>query len=604
MPPKANAITRTLNPEKKVKREFNAWIEGRWILYAPTFAPTHATTGNFAPEVVEWGGRWETKNQAFRLPRLTRNARRILEYDADAIVTEDVKRWAKGSWTNTDARRVQTIDTPDAYERLYPYQQEAARALATRPFHGMMLVLSPGLGKTPTSIVSADMFMRDKGVSKRAIVVAPLSLVRNWEREIAAWSEDPRTEVLHQSVPVDDRSVRWTVTNYDSILERVKDPTSGTWRVSGNLKEEFDLDWDVVILDESVLVKNRKAKRTQAIRTLARASQRVWELSGAPITRDNSDLWSQLNIAEPDFHTSFWRHARESCVVVKTPWSLGEIMGSRRDFIIRDEYPDMLFVRNQEEVFDDLPTYIHQDVELALSPKQKKAHDDVLSVWLHELEENRDKRVEVTAVIAMLTRLQQITSNLYNLQTTGEEWPDYSSKADFVEELLSEHGEVEWPVLIWTHHRPGTEALLQRLKKKGKKKDSALYGRRIEKVVGGTKGSDAIIEDFKAGKVDVLILGITVGKYGHTLANAHTIITYDKTWDSDAWFQMLHRAAGARAKLAGFTHRPLLINPRCRGTVDDYVELNLAGKLPDMAAMTGADLAKVLRSLGEEHVNA
>jgi hypothetical protein len=121
-------------------------------------------------------------------------------------------------------------------------------------------------------------------------------------------------------------------------------------------------------------------------------------------------------------------------------------------------------------------------------------------------------------------------------------------------------------------------------------------------VLGGTKGADDIIERFKSGDLDVLILGITVGKYGHTLANAHTIVTYDKTWDSDAWFQMLHRAAGARAKLVGLHHRPLLINPRCRGTVDDYVELNLAGKLPAMARMTGADLSKILRSLGEEHV--
>jgi hypothetical protein len=38
--------------------------------------------------------------------------------------------------------------------------------------------------------------------------------------------------------------------------------------------------------------------------------------------------------------------------------------------------------------------------------------------------------------------------------------------------------------------------------------------------------------------------------------------------------------------------------------VDDYVELNLAGKLPDMAKLTGADLAKILRSLGEEFISA
>ncbi|HEY7418819.1 MAG TPA: helicase C-terminal domain-containing protein, partial [Ktedonobacteraceae bacterium] len=204
-----------------------------------------------------------------------------------------------------------------------------------------------------------------------------------------------------------------------------------------------------------------------------------------------------------------------------------------------------------------------------------------------------------TAVIAMLVRLQQVTSNLYNLQTAGSgDWPDHSAKADYVEELL-DMGQVDWPVLIWTHHRPGASALYDRLDARTKKKDSALYGRRVELVYGGTKGADARIEDYKAGQVDVLILGIQVGKYGHTLVNTRTVITYDKTWDSDAWFQMLHRV-----RRNGLTHRPLVINPRCRGTVDDYVELNLAGKLPDMAKLTGADLAKILRSLGEEFISA
>jgi hypothetical protein len=191
-----------------------------------------------------------------------------------------------------------------------------------------------------------------------------------------------------------------------------------------------------------------------------------------------------------------------------------------------------------------------------------------------------------------------VTSNLHNLRTIeGTEWPDESAKGDFIEELLERGGGADYPVLIWTHHRAGAECLRDRLLRSSKKKDSALYKRKIELVYGGVKGSDDIIEKYKAGGIDVLILGIQVGKYGHTLVNTRTVITYDKTWDSDAWFQMLHRV-----RRNGLTHRPLVINPRCRGTVDDFVELNLAGKLPAMAKLTGADLAKVLRSLGEEYI--
>lgn len=580
--------------EKKPVYDDNIFIEGKFLYYSPTFFPTH--------EVKEFGGRWDSKRQVWRLPKLTRVVRKVVEYDPDATLTTDAKRLAAGEWEARDAECAAAFDLYDVsphYERLYAYQKEGVHALITRPYHGELLGLTPGLGKTPTSIVSADMFCSMRGDSQRVLVVAPLPLVHNWDREIRAWSSDPRVEVTHQAPPGD--GVRWTVTNYDTVLERTK-TDAGTSVVTGNINPDYDLDWDLVIFDESVLLKNRKSKRTMVARALGHKAKRVWLLSGSPVTRDNSDVWSQFNIMEPEYFTSFWAFANEACVVVRTPWSQGEIQGSRRDFKVREQFPDLMFIRNQEDVFDDLPEYIYQEVELELTKRQRKAHDDLMTQWFHELEENRDKRVDVAAVIAQLTRLMQVTSSLYNLKTTGKEWPDESTKADYIVQEL-DAGEVELPALVWVHHRPGAHALFDRLKRlaKNKKAGSALYGKRVELVLGGTKNSDQIIEDYKAGKVHVLLLGITVGRFGHSLAISRTVIYYDKTWDADAMMQSMHRAAGARAKLTGYHHRPRLITLRCRGTIDDYVELNLAGKFPTIADMTGADLLKMLRVLGEDH---
>jgi len=613
--PQQNIIQRTLHPEAEVQYKFNVWVDGRWLYYHPTLSMSN--------EVREWGGRWDKKLRSWRLPALVRMARKIAEYDEDAqfsmeaeiLRIGDVEGWDATAFKGDLARRAKKHP---AWKELKPYQQEAVMALVTRAFHGMGLILSPGLGKTPVTIVAADLLLQVKPEgSGRVLIVAPLSLLDNWWREITGnqivnelmgqkqiqWSDDPRVETCHGVLPTADRSVRWTLTNYETPMERVKDPNTGRVTASGNLNEDWDFDWQIVAYDESVMLKNRKSKRTTSHRTLARAADNVWKLSGSNITHDNSDAWAQMNMMEPDYFTSFWTFARESCVVVKTVWSQGEIQGSRNNFSMREQYPDLLFVRNQEEVFDDLPENIFEDIELPLTKLQKKAHDDILDLWLHELEANRDKRVEVTAVIAMLTRLQQVTSNLYNLQTTGEEWPDASSKADFMVEDLT-RGDLDWPVLVWVHHRPGAHALLDRLRKAARtKRGDALYGKRIELVVGGNKKhADASIAAYKAGEVDVLILGIGVGKYGHTLANSRTVYIYDKTWDSDAWFQMLHRFGGARALLAGYRHRPVVKTLRCRQTVDDFIELNLAGKLPAMAALTGADLAKILRSLGSEFV--
>jgi hypothetical protein len=595
-----NALTRALAAkEAHTERKWDAWVEGKFIYYIPTFELL---------EVKEWWGRYDKKRSAYRLPRLTLIARKIRQHDPAARLTPDVEKLLD-EWERRDHAAAKVITPAAPYDHLRDFQKQAFEALVTRPYHGCLLTLSPGLGKTPTSIVAADAWVNEFGESKRILVVSPWAsgaLPRNFIREITGtqhrnpfqWSIDPRVELCHQTEPAPNQSVRWTVTNYDSLIER-----GDRGRATQELKEEWDLDWDLVIFDESVLLKNRKTTRGIVANKLAKRARRVWLLSGSPVTRDYSDIWNQFHCIEEAYFGSFWSFAKEYCVVIKTPWSDFNIMGSRHDRDLRTDFPELMFVRNQEEVFDELPEYIYKDYPLPLTKLQKKAHDDILSEWLHTLEMNADRYVEMSAFIAVLSRLMQVTSNLFNLQTVGRgDWPDSSAKADLVQEIIDLEEEWEYPILIWVHHRPGAHALRDRLQAMSENKKSAFYGRRVELVLGKTKGADGIIEEFKDGDVDVLLLGKTVGKYGHTLANAKTVVAFDRIWDSDAEFQALHRVAGARALLAGYTHRPILAILRAPGTIDDFVELNLAGKLPSMANVTGADLAKILRSLGEEHV--
>src|SRR5580765_6002658 len=212
---KENAVTRTLAKSKQKAPTHHVRVEGKFIYYKPTFFPAH--------EVAEWGGRWDKKKQEYRLPRLARLARRISVYDPDARFTTDALRIAEQSWDivpSDVALRVSDADTHPSFGKLYPFQQTGVGALCLRGFHGEMLALSPGLGKTPTSIVAADLIGGDR--PKRVLVVCPLSLTNNWYREITGtqfrdpiqWSSDPSVEIVHQGTPGGD--VRWTITNYET----------------------------------------------------------------------------------------------------------------------------------------------------------------------------------------------------------------------------------------------------------------------------------------------------------------------------------------------------------------------------------------------------
>lgn len=570
-------LTELREQMKAQKTKVNLWVEGIYLYFRPDVFPSH--------EVKEWGGRWQEKKKCWRLPLLKSAARRCAT-TFDVRPDDQVKNLLSFTSAAGSVKKNLLAVYRKAHKRfkdLYAYQQEAVFYLLETHMHGQMLALSPGLGKTPTSIVAADIMACNK-----VLVVAPLSLCRNWVREINAWSEYPSVDRMMTGGKIPRKT--WVVTNYDALYER---GDRGT--VKGPRTDILNYEWDLVIFDESVLLKNRKSKRVAICKAIAERATHVWLLSGSPITRDYSDLWAQFNIIQPEYFTAFWRFTEEYCVVEQSEWGWS-ILGSRQGFEMRAEFPDMMIVRNQDEELPGLPEFIFKEVEIDLTPKQAKAHQDLVDDWVHRIDTG-EFEVTVNNVISELIRLQQCTSNLYNLETTGHPWPDESAKADAImDDLLS--GEVEFPVLIWTHWRPGAKAMTDRILKRIRSREpGALEGRAVEHVHGAKKAkeNDKIIERFEKGDLDVLVMSLGVGKYGHTLTESKTVMYLDKSWDSDAYFQSLYRV-----KRIGLKHRPLIISYRAFGTVDEFVEANLAGKMPPMANVTGSDLTRLLSSLGPE----
>lgn len=103
-----------------------------------------------------------------------------------------------------------------------------------------------------------------------------------------------------------------------------------------------------------------------------------------------------------------------------------------------------------------------------------------------------------------------------------------------------------------------------------------------------------MLEEFKAGDYDALILSIGVGKFGHTFTNVKTIFYIDKTWNADDYFQSLHRV-----RRIGLKHRPVVVTLRAPGTVDELVEDNLTGKLGGISRLTKSNLRDLLKGLGK-----
>ncbi len=493
------------------------------------------------PEAKELGARWVEKRGVFVLPATRMNALSVRDAIPDA---PDLTGALRPSWRPLS----------DRSRRLFGYQRDAAGRLAATP-HGQVVVLSPGLGKSAVAVVAADKVVPP---DEKVLIIAPASLLETWRREIEAWqSGDGGVYVVHGEPEWEIAAdARWVVASWDKLA---RDP------------DIFGSGWPVLILDESVMAKSRQAKRRKAALKVRRGSDRVWLLSGNPTTKYADDMWAQLNIVWPKAFPSYWRFARRYCVIEETPWG-DKVVGTKRTRNVMEDNADLVIVVNQEDVLD-LPEYLFEAVDVSLEGKQLKAYRSMEDEFVASLGDGSE--VVAENEVARLQKLQQIASW----------WDGKSAKHDALIDLLPSF---EGPHLIWTHWREGAEALWTRLVDAG-------YAAAWVSGQDSRKEKDQTLEDFKRGLVDVLVLSIGVGKFGHTFTNVKTIHYVDKTWNADDYFQSLRRV-----RRIGLTHRPVVVTYRAPGTADELVELNLEGKLTPISKMTRSDLKELLRGLGKE----
>lgn len=572
------------------KRELSLDHDGKNFLLATPFGK--------APRLKEEVQvTWDAKRKLWVLPDLNLYANSALEIYPELPLTQRalerlerrIPAFAPGPSRGGD--RLQAV-----YDKLYGFQQESTTRLVLDPKKNQQVVLSPGLGKTVVSLLAARLLQLDS-----VLIVCIKELMRQWQDEEEKWFGERTLIRLHGETPGayeghgpdriqfdGERFDGWYVANYDTVV--------------GRLHDAFETHhWDAVILDESVLVKNRKTRRFKRLLDLRHKDvDRFWELSGSPATRFKDDLWAQMHLLYPEDFRSYWRFARRFCVVESNDWSMATIIDDRKDRDTKEDLNDLQFVRNQKDVLKDLPEEIPVLVPVELLPAQRKAYEEMNDKFVTELESG--KKVKASIVLSQLIRLQQITSNLINLTGPSDEPKkgtkyvdpnDISAKADTLVDMI-EAGSIEFPALVWVNWVPGAKALYRRLcrVREGNLRVEWIHGAESKK---DERHNEEAFLDYKANEVDILVLAIPVGKFGQNLQNTRTVVYYDKTWQADDFVQSMKRV-----KRIGLDHRPVVITLKALNTTDEMIEQNLAGKLPPISSISNDDLASMLRSLTGE----
>ena len=439
-----------------------------------------------------------------------------------------------------------------------------------------------GTGKSKVAIDTMGM-LYEAGKIRAALIIAPKGVYDNWVK-----GEIPS----HLPEHIDRKVVRWTPTDTKKFQEEMKDLVFESFEglkifvvnveafsTPRGTKAAFKYletnKSNMVIVDESTTIKNRKANRTQNILKLLNLSKYRRILTGSPVTKSPMDLYSQclfLNEKALGFSSYYSFQNRYAVVQKRTmgPRAFQEIVAYRR----LDELNEKLnrfSNRILKEECLDLPAkmYIRRDVPL--TAEQEKAYVQMKKLALAKLDNG--ELATTASVLTQIMRLQQICCG--HIQSDDGELVTLASNR--YKELIDVAEELQGKAIIWATYTHDIQQIASALRDRFGPESVATY-------FGGTPQDERqdIVERFQDPDN---ILRFFVGQpktggYGITLTAATTMIYFSNSYDLEIRLQSEDRAhrIGQDKKVTYID----LVSPK---TIDEKVlkalrsKIDLAGKV-------------------------
>lgn len=417
-----------------------------------------------------------------------------------------------------------------------------------------------GTGKTIQVLVAMNVVDELGSSTLPALVIAPNSVKANWAKEAATWLPQATPYVLTGTASARAKLIvdaakdpsALVITNFESThkLSRLSgygsirlmrcrecDPKYGVEGLRASSCEVHprplnQIPFRTVVVDEAHRIKDPKAKQTRAAWALGSgdAVQRRWALTGTPLANDPSDLWSIMHFVAPDEYPTKSKFVDLYCLLSWNVHGGMDVVGINPER--RDEFYkifDPRFRRMPKAlVLSQLPPKIRQRRIVEMTPKQRKAYNDVESKLATRL---ADGSVLVAkSNLSAQIRLLQLASSYCIVDDHGTphdptEWTveltEPSPKLDELMDVLDELG--DRPVVVAAEQRRLIELAVTRLEKAG-----ISYGL----ITGAVDAYDRqqALESFQAGRLRVLLFTLKAGGTGLTMTAADTIIFLQRSW--------------------------------------------------------------------------
>ncbi len=457
---------------------------------------------------------------------------------------------------------------------LRTYQEEGFQWLANlcQNVSGGILADDMGLGKTLQTISVINHLYATEDIEDGhlpTLIIVPVSLISNWVHEVNRFA--PNLNIVQWS-QVKENTVGPTLFKYDLIIVSYR-------RALSDIKLLSQMQFRMLVVDESQYIKNPHSQTYKAIASIKALHKLL--LTGTPIENRLSDLWAQMNIANPHLLGT------ETAFHINYELPITRYANEERSEKLQNIIAPYILRRTKERVAKDLPPLSEQIILCEMTKEQRTIYESEMSSSRNEIllaamggasESKQEVGEETTLsapllILQALTRLRMIAIDPRML-SEYENIEGQSGKMNVVIEHLQSAIDEGHKVLIFSSFVRDLNILASNLLEKSIK---------YSMLTGDTRDRDEQIARFNEDpETNVFLLSMKAGGTGLNLTEADYVFILNPWWNPAVEAQAYARAHRIGQQKPVFVYRFISQN-----TVEEKIV-----KLQD----TKKDLAKAFEA--------
>ncbi|MBA3428709.1 MAG: DEAD/DEAH box helicase [Actinobacteria bacterium] len=455
-------------------------------------------------------------------------------------------------------RRFRSLSTPAGMRfALFPFQERGHGWLRLLGDLGIGAILADdmGLGKTVQAIAMLVSEREEQGPDQLGptLVVCPMSVVRQWEAEIAKFAPSLRVHAHHGNRRLAGAELIEAASRCDVVITSYD-------VVPRDVDALAAVAWDRLLLDEAQDVKNPATKRARAMRRLP--ARRKVAMTGTPIENRLGELWSIMDLVNPGLlgsRESFERTFARPIEGYGDERALERLRLVVQPFILRRE-------KASSEVELELPPITIEKDFCRLTLEQASLYRATVDRWLRRVEAHEDRFGRRGAVLAMLSQLKQVCNHPEMVLTTGQPLDGRSGKLERLLELL-EDVPLGDKALVFTQY-PGFDRLVTHLSQRLGRGVGFFHGRL------NARQREELLAAFATEEgPSVLVISLRAGGRGLNLPSANHVFHFDRWWNPAVEQQATDRAHRLGQRKPVFVHSLI-----CTGTLEERIDRLLDSK--------------------------